>query len=186
MRFCRGSTFSEWQSIMMRRSRGSSALCLALTALLVLVALPGLAEAAITIGFRNDTKGPIIVQGMAVVNGRILLSKRLTIQPGATAWDIVLVPGNKVITIADGKQPTRTLGQETIQTGIKNLFFAIEPDEDQGVKSDKNAKPKKAGEDKSAKSDKNAKPKNDSPKVKLTPTTPPTMPMGTTPLPMRR
>jgi hypothetical protein len=152
---------------MLRGLRARRASYLALLALLITVALPGAAAAGPLIGFRNDTDGPIIVQGMSVINGQLRRGKRLTIQPGAVAWDTIAAPGNKLITVVDGKQPTKTLVQDTIQCGVKNLFFAIEP-----------VKKKPVGRDKKA---------QNSPKFQLTPTTAPTSsPMGSsTPMPRR-
>jgi hypothetical protein len=78
-----------------------------------------------SIGFRNDTKGPVIVQGMSIINGVVRQGKRLTLQPGDVAYDTVVVPGNKLIIVRDAKQPTRTLYQGTIQCGRNNLFFSV-------------------------------------------------------------
>jgi hypothetical protein len=148
--------------------QGKQLLRLSVLAFVVVLLLPGFCEAAVLlIGFRNDTKGPIIVQGMGIVGGQLHQGRRLTIQPGGIAWDVVVAPGNKVITVRDGQQPTRVLARETIQCGLKNLFFAIEVDADPA------ANPKKG----------KAKP---TPKVKLTPALPPAAPMGTTGLPIRR
>jgi hypothetical protein len=147
----------------MNRSRKAGYLALVL--LLMILAWPSTAQAGSLIGFRNDTDGPIIVQGMSVINGQVRQGKRLTIQPGGIAWDVIAVPGNKLITVVDGKQPTKTLLQQTVQCGGRTLFFAIQP-----------VKKKAAAPTKTSTATKKAP---NTPKFELAPATPPTLdPMG--------
>ncbi len=127
---------------MPRRFSAIRALYSALVPLLALAMMPAAAGAGPLIGFRNDTNGTIIVQGMSVMNGQLRLGKRLTLQPGAVAWDTIAAPGNKLITVVDAKQPTRTLLQDTIQCGTKNLFFTIGPVKKKGAAADKKAQNK--------------------------------------------
>lgn len=113
---------------MLRYLCRGTAVCMPALLVLALYAAP--ATAGVTISFRNDTKSPIIVQGIGVIRGRLVQGRPLLVQPGATVSDVVLVPGNKVITIVDAKQPTRTLARETITVGAKSVFFAVEVDEE--------------------------------------------------------
>ena len=130
------------ERVMPRRFSAIRALYSALVPLLALAMMPAAAGAGPLIGFRNDTNGTIIVQGMSVMNGQLRLGKRLTLQPGAVAWDTIAAPGNKLITVVDAKQPTRTLLQDTIQCGTKNLFFTIQPVKKKGAAADKKAQNK--------------------------------------------
>jgi hypothetical protein len=124
---------------MLRRLDAIRSIFLAVLPLLALAVFPAAVEAGPLIGFRNDTNGTIIVQGMSVMNGQLRLGKRLTIQPGAVAWDTIAAPGNKLITVVDAKQPTRTLLQDTIQCGTKSLFFSIAPVKKKPAPGDKKA-----------------------------------------------
>ena len=145
---------------MLRRLDAIRGILLAALPLLALTAFPATAGAGPLIGFRNDTNVTVIVQGMSVINGQLRLGKRLTLQPGAVAWDTIAAPGNKLITVVDDKQPTRTLLKDTIQVGAQNLFFSIAPAP---------AKKKPAAGDKKA---------QNPPRLELTPTAlPTTLPM---------
>jgi hypothetical protein len=150
--------------------RRAHSLAIAGLAALVGVFLAALPLQAGPIGFRNDTKNPIKVQGMSVINGIIRQGKCHTIEPGATAWDTIIAPGNKIIIVTDAKQPTKTLVQETIQVGAGTVFYSIQPKEDPAAKA--GVKPAK---------EKNAA------KVKLVPTMPPAvLPRGVPASPPRR
>lgn len=85
------------------------------------------AEAA-WLGFRNDTKDPIIVQGMSVVAGQTRQGRRHILQPGQEGWDIIAAPGLKKIIIVDAKQPTRVLYQDSVNIGATDQFFSIQLD----------------------------------------------------------
>jgi hypothetical protein len=79
-------------------------------ALVVFPLLGGSVRAA-GIGFKNDLKIPIIVQGASFENNVIRRGQPLLIYPGKTVWDLNLKPGNRFITIYDARQPTRILFQ---------------------------------------------------------------------------
>src|SRR5438093_1999341 len=79
-------------------------------AVVVLPLLAGSARAA-GIGFKNDHKIPIIVQGASLENNVIRRGQPLLVYPGKTVWDLNLKPGNRFITIYDARQPTRILYQ---------------------------------------------------------------------------
>jgi hypothetical protein len=141
---------------------------LGLAAVLAVAADPvtGLAGA---LGFRNDTSGPVIVQGMSIIRGQIRAGKRHVLQPGDVGWDQIVAPGSKLIVISDAKQPTRTLYQNTIQFLGNTQFYSIKAVEDPAAKDTQ----KKKGLPKAQKP----------PKIEIQATTPP--PMGTTPSPRR-
>jgi hypothetical protein len=102
-------------------------IALGVLALAALSFQPATAEAA-SIGFRNDTDSPLMLQGMSIVNGVVRRGKLHVLQPGDVAWDPIIAPGNKLVVIADPSQPTRTLCQETIVCGVTDAFYSIQPD----------------------------------------------------------
>jgi hypothetical protein len=88
--------------------------------------LPIAAEAA-WVGFRNDTGVPILVQGASVVNNNQLRRGRARLLlPGEVYWDNILLPGKKIIFIADAQQPTRILSQDAIIVAGADLFFSVQ------------------------------------------------------------
>jgi hypothetical protein len=80
------------------------------------------------LGLRNDTNGPIIVQGVSIINRVPRQGPRHVLLPGQESWDVMIAPGNKMIIISDAKQPTRTLLQQTVNYAGKDLFYSIQPD----------------------------------------------------------
>jgi hypothetical protein len=81
-----------------------------------------------SLSFRNDTAGPVIVQAMGVVQGRVVAGTRHLLQPGATSSDLVVRPGNKLILIVDAKRPTQTLYMDAIlfPAASLNKFYSIQ------------------------------------------------------------
>src|SRR5947209_6657733 len=61
------------------------------------------------IGFRNETKSPVLVEGASMVNGMLRRGQPIRIPPGQMAWDSNLSPGPRYVTIYDANQPTRIL-----------------------------------------------------------------------------
>jgi hypothetical protein len=57
------------------------------------------------VGFRNDLKTPIIVQGYTVVNGMPKRGQAIVILPGKTASDNNVPAGPRYYTICDANQP---------------------------------------------------------------------------------
>ncbi|HEV8061839.1 MAG TPA: hypothetical protein VGP68_18315 [Gemmataceae bacterium] len=80
------------------------------------------------LGIRNDTNGPIVVQGVSIINRVPRQGPRHVLQPGQESWDVMIAPGNKMIIIADAKQPTRTLLQQTVNYAGADLFYSVQPD----------------------------------------------------------
>jgi hypothetical protein len=111
---------------MNRSLRGfGAAKWMVLTASVVLI-MPRALQAA-WLGFRNDLKVPIVVQGTTVINNVARRDKPQTLYPGEVSWDPILRPGSKLIMIYDTKRPPRLLFQDTI-TIKDDLFLSIQVD----------------------------------------------------------
>lgn len=80
-----------------------------------------------SIGFRNDAKVAVIVQGATDVKGMQRRGQPLLIQPGKTSYDTNLPAGDRFITIYDANQPSKVLHRSKIPLGKVDLFFAIRP-----------------------------------------------------------
>src|SRR5581483_4859106 len=81
-----------------------------------------------TIGYRNDTNGPVVVQGMIIINKTLRRDRAHILQPGEVAYDTVTLASNRLVVVADAKQPTRTLFQGTIPFARNDQFFSIQND----------------------------------------------------------
>jgi hypothetical protein len=114
----------------MMRARFHFLFSIGLAGLLVFLASASSARAADNgwLGFRNDTNVPIIVRGVSIINRVARQGPPHVLQPGQECWDVMIAPGNKLILIADAKQPTRTLLQQTIKYAGVSLFFSIQAD----------------------------------------------------------
>jgi hypothetical protein len=79
----------------------------ALTAVIAFVgAVPAYAQG---IGFKNELKGPVIVQG-ASTNGMVVRrGPPILIAPGKVGWDNKLPAGIRFISIYDAAQPNRPI-----------------------------------------------------------------------------
>jgi hypothetical protein len=80
------------------------------------------------LGFRNDTTAPVIVRGVSIINRVARQGPPHVLQPGQECWDVMISPGNKLIVVADAKQPTRVLLQQTVNYVAGTLFFSIQSD----------------------------------------------------------
>lgn len=100
---------------------------LALPAVVAIALWPVMADAAV-LGFRNETEIPVLVQGISMINRVARRGKLHVLRPGEVSQEPILVPGTILIIIADAKQPTRILSQETLQFTGTDLFYAIQPD----------------------------------------------------------
>jgi hypothetical protein len=92
--------------------------------MLVLFA-PTLADAA-WLGFRNDTRAVIVVQGASVVDNKLRWGKPYRLLPGEVYWEPIVVTGEKVVAVFDPRQPNRPVHQENIVTGDEDQFFSIQ------------------------------------------------------------
>ena len=65
-----------------------------------------------SVGFRNDLKTPVIIQGVSQVNGQLRRGQPLVVAPGRTAIDAALPIGMRVYTVYDANQPGRVLARD--------------------------------------------------------------------------
>jgi hypothetical protein len=105
---------------------GSRRGCFAVLAVVAIWLWPVSVQAAV-LSFRNETDTPIMVQGISIINRVARRGKLHVLRPGEVGQELILVPGAKLIIVADAKQPTRILCQETIQLAGADLFYAIQP-----------------------------------------------------------
>ena len=98
---------------------------LALVAAIAVGIWPTVAEAG-TITFRNETDFPIMVQGVSIINRLASRGKIHILRPGEAVRELHLVPGPKLIILADAKQPARVLCKEIITFTGTDLVYAIE------------------------------------------------------------
>lgn len=89
----------------------------------VLVAAPALR--ADWVGYRNDMKQPVVIQAEVVIRNVVRRGKLNQLQPGEIAWDPIVVPGNRSITIYDAKTK-RVLFKGPINMG--DQFFSVQTD----------------------------------------------------------
>jgi hypothetical protein len=77
------------------------------------------------IGFRNDLKIPVIVQGVSLVNNMQRRGQPLVVQPGKTVWENNLAMGLRYYTIYEGNQQRILLRDRPVPIQTKDQFFAI-------------------------------------------------------------
>lgn len=85
---------------------------------------------SIGIGFKNDFKVAIIVQGWSNVDGQQRRGQPLLINPGKTAWDnnVPSAPGKRFYTIYDANQPSKVyLRDFAVPVGLADQFFGVQP-----------------------------------------------------------
>jgi hypothetical protein len=93
-----------------------------------------------TIGFHNDTKIPVIVQGMSIVNNVVRQGRRHTLLPGAICFERIVAPGTKIFIVVDARQPTRVLFKGPINFAGSDQFFSIVGAETRPKKESKSSK----------------------------------------------
>jgi hypothetical protein len=79
------------------------------------------------LGYRNETRATLVVQGATVVNNVIRRGKPRVVYAGDVCWDQVS-PGSKILTIYDARQPNRILYQAAVNVGNADQFFSIQVD----------------------------------------------------------
>jgi len=101
---------------------------LGLSVLVVLLcaALPNTAHAT-GVGFYNNTKSRILVQGHSIVKGMIRKGPVLVVYPGKTVYDIYVPVGPRTITIADGLNPNQILYNNVMPIGPVDVLFVVQP-----------------------------------------------------------
>jgi hypothetical protein len=96
-----------------------------LAAGLILLVPPAVADAA-WLGFRNDTRAVIVVQGASLINNKPRWGKPYRLLPGEVYWENILVPGEKVIAVFDPAQGARPVHQENITTAESDQLYSIQ------------------------------------------------------------
>lgn len=107
---------------MVRSLRGLRSAVLALAALFG-VAAAGRAE---TLYFQNKTDVALIIQGQAIVGGRVVTDRPVVLQPGDKAK--VALDGNKIITVREARPPNRILLEKRIPAGPRDTYYYIQAD----------------------------------------------------------
>jgi hypothetical protein len=94
------------------------------------------------VGFRNDTKVAVIVQGWTVVNNMPRRGQALLINPGKTVWDNNLPSGTRYFSIYDASQPTRVyLRDSPVSVRNADQFFGIRTNQGNAQRMSLNAEP---------------------------------------------
>jgi hypothetical protein len=83
-----------------------------------------------TLWFRNDSKVPVVVQGACVIDGKVRRDQPMPVQPGGVVK--VVLPGNKQITVFEGRPPNLPLFQGTLPASREDQFFSMQPDPTNG------------------------------------------------------
>ena len=83
--------------------------------------------AVVSIGFRNELKTPVIVQGISKINGMVRRGPPILVPAGRMSGDFNVPPGLRVYSVYDAKQPSRVLARDVPVTVLpgRNLSFAI-------------------------------------------------------------
>jgi hypothetical protein len=111
---------------MIRRVCGFRAAALGLLAVSLTAAVPTTGRAA-WLGYRNDTKTPVIVQVASVQRNVVRRGAPHQLSKGDVAWDCILQPGLQIITVYDAGDPKRVLYSERRVLGAgMDLFFSIQ------------------------------------------------------------
>jgi hypothetical protein len=105
-----------------RNWRIASTLMLGIAACLILPA--GLRAETLTI--RNDTKIPLVIQTAIVVNNQVKVDRPIVIKSGASAT--VALPGNKLISVYNGRNPSQILNKSTIPASKEDGTYSIQAD----------------------------------------------------------
>jgi hypothetical protein len=77
------------------------------------------------IGFRNDLKTPVIVQGMSLVGNMQRRGQPFLVGPGKTVWDNNLPMGIRYYTIYDANQQRILLRDSMVRVQTADQFFVI-------------------------------------------------------------
>ena len=107
--------------------RGRSVASWGLGLLATLLVCSASRASAETLIFRNECNVPIVVQAASVSHGTFVRGCPYLLRPGDESPGIAL-PGEKVLTIYDGKVPNRVLFQKAMPAGSLDVKFSILPD----------------------------------------------------------
>lgn len=79
-----------------------------------------------TLTIRNDTKIPLVIQTAIVVNNQVKVDRPVVIKAGASAT--VALPGNKLISVYNGRNPSQILNKSTIPASKEDGTYSIQAD----------------------------------------------------------
>src|SRR5438270_12213281 len=74
------------------------------------------------VGFRNDLKVPVIIQGVSLVNNMQRRGQPFLVQPGKTVWDNSLPMGVRSYTIYEASQQRILLRAQVIRIQSVDQF----------------------------------------------------------------
>jgi hypothetical protein len=77
------------------------------------------------IGFRNDLKIPVVVQGVSLVNNMQRRGQPFLVNPGKTVWENNLPSGFRYYTIYDANQQRPLLRDRNVRVQTTDQFFGI-------------------------------------------------------------
>ncbi len=75
---------------------------------------------------RNESQGPLVISVVGVV-GKSLRRERPVLLHPKDVSPAITIPGNKVLTVIDGRAPNRVVFQGVIKASAKDQFIAIVP-----------------------------------------------------------
>ena len=124
-----------------------------------LLALPAGLRAE-TLIIRNDTNIPVVIQTAIVVNNQVKVDRPVVIKAGGNA--AIALPGNKLISIYNGRNPSQILNKSTIPASKEDGIYSIQADVLPGRVKLEAVKPDvpKDKKDKPEKPEKKSKPDN--------------------------
>jgi hypothetical protein len=113
-----------------------------------------------TLVIRNDTNIPLVIQTAIVVNNQVKVDRPVVIKAGGNAS--IALPGNKLISIYNGRNPSQILNKSTIPASKEDGVYSIQADVLPGRVKLEPVKPDtpKEKKDKPEKSDKKSKSDN--------------------------
>jgi hypothetical protein len=95
---------------------------------LVLRGEPARAQTGATVGFRNELKSPVNIQGYSIVGGAPRMGQPIVLTPGRIGLDLHVPPGARFYNIYDANQPNRVILRDfPVRVLTRDLLFAIRP-----------------------------------------------------------
>ncbi|MFL5245813.1 MAG: hypothetical protein ACJ8FY_27380 [Gemmataceae bacterium] len=88
--------------------------------------LPAGGLRAETITLRNDTKVPLVIQTAVVINGQVRVDRPVAVKSGGVTT--ITLPGNKLITIYNGRNPSQVLNKTNIQASKEDGAYSMQAD----------------------------------------------------------
>jgi len=73
---------------------------------------------------KNETNNPIVVQIISIFNGQLLRDRPYTLSPGEST-PTLQIPGNKTVSIGEGKNPIKPSVQLPIPPIREETIFAV-------------------------------------------------------------